>query len=182
MVQLRKYEAEARAKLEAWEKVTFPTKKDGTPFKIMSKNISGATYYTPEWVMQPGEYKLRVNAWCKESGYIANEIDAYNLVKYLSDDKKKAKTQNYQPKLTYMEQVYTYDLDDIKDAVAAKIEDLKAEIAEYTAQQAAAAKAYEAFHGAYIAAIDQLKRDTGKERNSALYYMILDTVKAKSYF
>ena len=105
MAQLRKYEAEARAKLEAWERVTFPTKKDGTPFKIMGKNISGATYYTPEYAMQPGEYKLRVNAWCKESGYINSEIDVYNLVKYLKDDKKKEKTQNYQPKITCLEQV-----------------------------------------------------------------------------
>ena len=30
--------------IEKWEKVTYPTKKDGAPFKNMSKNFDGATY------------------------------------------------------------------------------------------------------------------------------------------
>lgn len=30
--------------VKAWESVTFPTKKDGTPFKAMGKNINGAKY------------------------------------------------------------------------------------------------------------------------------------------
>ena len=31
--------------LKAWENVTFPTKKDGTQFKAMSKNFDGAKMY-----------------------------------------------------------------------------------------------------------------------------------------
>lgn len=175
--QLNKQIEEARARLEAWEKVTFPTKKDGTPFKIMSKNISGATYYMESYAMQPGEYRLRVTTWCKASGYISSEIDVYVLVKYLKDEAKKAKTQNYQPKVSYLEQVYTYDIEDIKEAVALKIDMLKREIKQLEEQQEKAHSVFTAFREAYAAAITQLEQDAGKAENSTLYYMVLDTVK-----
>ena len=113
--ELKKRIAAQEARLAAWEAVTFPTKKDGSPFKVMSKNISGASYYMEAWAMQPGEYRLRVTTWADGSGYISSEIDVYCLVKYLPDENKRAKTQNYQPKLQYLEQVYTYDIDDIKE-------------------------------------------------------------------
>lgn len=35
ITELKKRNAEDRAKLEAWEAVTFPTKKDGKPFARM---------------------------------------------------------------------------------------------------------------------------------------------------
>ena len=35
--ELEKQIEETTAKLEAWENVTFPTKKDGTPFKGVRK-------------------------------------------------------------------------------------------------------------------------------------------------
>ena len=36
-------------RIKLWENVTFPTKKDGTPFKVFSKNFDGASIgaYTP---------------------------------------------------------------------------------------------------------------------------------------
>ena len=41
---LKDYIEENKARLEAWENVTYLTKKDGTPFKSMSKNFTNATY------------------------------------------------------------------------------------------------------------------------------------------
>lgn len=35
---------EAAASREKWAAVTFPTKKDGTPYAVITKNITGATY------------------------------------------------------------------------------------------------------------------------------------------
>lgn len=37
---LKDYIEENKALLEAWERVTYLTKKDGTPFKSMSKNFN----------------------------------------------------------------------------------------------------------------------------------------------
>jgi len=168
-----------RARLEAWEAVTFPTRKDGSPFKILSKNIEGATIYTEAYAMQPGENKLRVTTWADGSGYISSEIDIYNLVRYLKDEKKIAKTENYMPKLTYLEQVYRYDLEDIKEAVAQKIENLRAELAALENALTLSDTAFTTFRNAYGAALAQLEKDTAKEQNSTLYYMILETVKER---
>jgi hypothetical protein len=167
-----------KAVLQAWKNVTFPTKKDGTPFKVMSKNISGATYYTETYAMQPGEYMLKVNTWADGTGYTSSTIYAHNLVKYL-DETKIAKTQNYQPKITYLEQVYTYDLDDIKQAVADKIARLQAEIIELETQLEISAEVFTTFRNAYSAAIHELEQTSRKSENSTLYYMVLDTVKER---
>ena len=42
----------------AWEKVTFPTKKDGTPFKNLSKNFNGAKYYIGAYSITDCNYIL----------------------------------------------------------------------------------------------------------------------------
>ena len=165
-----------KARLEAWEAVTFPTKKDGSPFKVLSKNIDGATLYTEQYAMQPGENKLRVLTWADGSGYISSEIDVYCLVRYLKDEKKLAKTENYMPKITYLEQVYRYDLEDIKEAVAAKIDHLRAELAALEAAATLADTAYSNFRKAIGAALEALEKETAKDENSTLFYMIKDTV------
>lgn len=43
-IDLEKDITDNTAKIKAWEKVTYPTKKDGSAFKIMSKNFDGAEY------------------------------------------------------------------------------------------------------------------------------------------
>lgn len=49
--------------LKAWENVTFPTKKDGTPFKVMSKNFDGAELYLDNFAWRDYEKKLKVNTF-----------------------------------------------------------------------------------------------------------------------
>lgn len=179
--ELRKQINRKQACLEAWENVSFPTKKDGTPFKIMSKNICGATYYMESYAMQPGEYMLRVNAWADMCGYTSSEIRAYELVRYLKDERKIAKKENYQEKQTYLEQVYTYDLDDIKEEVAKKIASLKTEIAQLENQLSISGDVYDVFNNAFGSAVSALASASGKDVNSTLYYMIVDTVKARCF-
>jgi len=126
------------AYVDAWKKVSFPTKKDGKPFAVMSKNINGAKYTLESYAMQPGEYELTVYTHCIAAGYIHDTIKVYELVRYLKDENMLAKTENYQPIVSkYLEQVYTFDLDDIKKAVSDRIEylekyvdDLKAQLAK----------------------------------------------------
>lgn len=179
--QLQKDINRTKASLEAWQKVTFPTKKDGSPFKILSKNISGATLFTETYAMQPGENKLRVTAWADGSGYITSEISAYCLVKYLKDEKKRAKTENYQPKPTCLEQVYTYDQEDIKEAVATEIDRLQKALADLELSMITAEKAYLNFKKAMSEALITLATETKREENSTLYYMIKDTVTNHPY-
>lgn len=177
ITQLKKDRDLCIAKLEKWNEVTFPTKKDGSPFKLMSKNISGATYFRDAYAMQDGEYNLRVGGWCDGSGYFTDEIHAHELVKYLEDDEMLAKTQNLQPKQSYLEQVYTFDLDDIKNAVEKRISQLKTAIANYNFQISAAQEAFNDFKHAYIFALQQLENAAGK--SSDLYYYVKDTVQER---
>lgn len=174
-----------RSRLEAWEKVTFPTKKDGKPFASMSKNIDGAKYEPISHAMQPGEYELTIHLWTEHSGYINDTLSCYNLVKHLTNEKQIAKTENYMPK-SYLEQVYKYDLDDIKEAVANRIEHLKKRIASLEKQFDIVDKCYNDFKEAFGSALADLEKNcmeagsTGfTENRNDIYYMILDTVKER---
>ena len=162
--------------LKAWENVTFPTKKDGSAFKQMQKNISGATYYMESWAMQPGEYRIRVNAHCNCAGYITDEIGAHELVKYLKDENKKAKTQNYLQKISYLEQVYMFDLEDIKEAIQSRINYHKKTIAAHKKHLEVATVAYNAFAEQFKKAANELAKNTDKNENSTLYNAIFETV------
>lgn len=178
ITKLQKSIAAKKALVEAWEAVTYPTKKNGEPFANMRKNISGAEYSSNPYVMQPGEMTLTVSAWERDlgCGYVADEIKAYNLVKYMTDGKPETKPQNLQPKIYGLEQVYTYDLDDIKEAVAARIACLKKTIAALEKQLEAAPAAYKAYKEAYTAALAELEAVASKDANSDLYCMVRDTV------
>ena len=160
----------------AWEGVSFPTKKDGKPFAQMGKNISGARYSLESYAMQPGEYELSVTGWSKKQGYVSDTIKAHSLVKYLKSDAMRAKTGNYMPKQSYLEQVYKFDLDDIKTAVRDRIERGRETVAALKKSLERAEGAYKAFADAYTSALKQLANDAEKSEDSTLYYSILDTV------
>lgn len=162
--------------LTAWEKVTFPTKKDGKPFAQMGKNISGARYTLTSYALQPGEYELTVTGWSKLSGYVSDSIKAHDLVRYLKSDAMAAKTENYMPKQTYLEQVYRYYLDDIKAGVSSRIERARERVTALKHQKEIAESAYTKFRLAYQSALKSLVTDAGKAEESTLYYNILDTV------
>lgn len=172
--------------LEAWENVTFPTKKDGTLFANMSKNFNGAKYQVYEFSMQPGEYELKVYEWDKLNGYIYDTISCYELVKHLKDENKIEKTQNYMEEQPYLEQVYRYDMEDIKKAVNDHIEYLKARIKSLNNQLFIVDSCYNEFKQAYGKALENLRLNCivagtrGFSGNvNDIYYMIQDTVKER---
>jgi hypothetical protein len=127
--------------------------------------------------MQDGEYNLRVNGWCDGSGYFTDEIYAHVLVKYLDNEEMLAKTQNIQPKQSYLEQVYTFDLEDIKKAIERRKSQLRTAIANYNFQINAAQEAFNNFKHAYAFALQQLENAAGK--SSDLYYYVKDTVQTR---
>lgn len=69
---LKDYIEENKARLEAWENVTYLTKKDGTPFKSMSKNFTNATYKRKESFRG---YILEVDTKFTKNQYFRNYID-----------------------------------------------------------------------------------------------------------
>lgn len=184
--ELKKKIAKTETLLKAWNEVDFPTKKDGKPFAVMSKNISGAKYKSIDYAMQPGEFELDVTIWCNYNGYIHDNIHCYTLVKDLKDEQMKAKIQNYQVKQSYFEQVYTYDLEDIKNAVKRKIEYLENRLILLNKELEIVDSCYTAFENGYNKLMQELEQncckagDNGftKNRND-IYYMIRDTVLKK---
>ena len=166
------------AYLEAWKKVSFPTKKDGKPFAVMSKNISGARYSLESYAMQAGEYELTVTTFCNAAGYISDTVKAYELIRYMKDESMKAKTENYQPKQN-LEQVYTYDLEDIKKAIADRIAYLESYISDLKAQKASAEKVFRNFRNAYETAMKQLETDCIEFSHKDLFYAVRDCVTSR---
>ena len=165
--------------LKKWKEVTFPRKKDGSPFQTMSKNVSGASFRKESYALQSGENELSISTWTNTSGYKTDEIKMYELVRYMKDEKKKAKTENYMPKQTYLEQVYRYDAEDMIDAVNRRIEYLEKQISAHEQQIVKTEKAYNTFRKAFNEALKELSDNCGGQEssnNSTLYYMIKDTV------
>lgn len=168
--------------LTAWQKVTFPTKKDGTRFSVLSKNIEGAKLSLSDFAIQPGENVVTVYTHTPKNGYIHDYIYAYCMVKdFGATDPRKEKTQNYQTKQTYLNQVYTYDIDDIKQAIKTRIEYLQGQAADLKKEIAAADKAYNQFKKDYENAVAKLRKLSMFEHgNTELKNMILNSIQ-KNY-
>lgn len=175
--------ARTEALLKAWKAVTFPTKKDGTPFESMAKNFNGAIYEKWPFAMQDGEYQIKVATYAEYRGrkeYISDTVFVYELVKYLNDEMK-TKTENYLPKLPMLEQIYKYDLNDCKKAITQRIEELEKKLAIYKKQAKTMESVYNTFESNYAKALQKLAADTLKNEDSCLYSDILDAFK-KSYY
>lgn len=167
----------AETRLTAWEKVKFITKKDGKPFAQLSKNISGATVKNNEYSIQPGEKILCV--YCglsKYSGYTSDDIYLYEIARYIKDPEKLNKPYNLLPKNPYLEQIYVYDIEDIKKAVEKRIAVLKTQIEAYKKQFENAETAYKTFEKAFSEALQNLATNTESNKSSYLYYLIKDTI------
>ena len=181
VTELQNRNAQDRAILAAWEAVTYPTKKDGKPFARMAQNISGAKYAAEAYAMQPGEMAVTVTTWGADYGvgYVSDDLPAYTTADRMTDAQKD-KPGNLLPKVPGLRQIYLFDLDDIKAAIAARCDQLRERIATRENQIKQAAEAYNAFKRAYSAAMDQLAAMTGKGAGSdTLYYAIRDTVTAR---
>jgi len=161
---------------EAWEAVSFPVKKDGKPFSIMSKNISGAKYSPIACAMQAGEYEITVFTQCRECGYIHESINAYEIARYMKDEAKKAKTQNLLPKQSFLEQVYAYDLEDIKKAIADRAAYCREYVADLQKQLKEVDGIFYRFRDAIAEATKQLEADTAKHTHKNTFYAVKDTV------
>lgn len=78
-----------------WSNVSYQTKKNGEPFKTLSKNITGAEVRQKIYASHSYEKELVVSDWTKKSGHVSDCIDLYeyanNDIRFLdlNDIKKK---------------------------------------------------------------------------------------------
>lgn len=114
--------AQYKALKKAWEAVTFPTKKDGTPFKNLSKNFSGARYYIGAYSITNCNYMLTVNATAEYNNgtteYISDDIYCHENLKYVKN--VKIKPENIRRQGYCVEDQYLYDLEEIRNILIPK--------------------------------------------------------------
>ena len=110
-------------RISLWENVTFPTKKDGSPFKVLSRNIAGAEigkYYPVEDWSHP---YLTVSGRPGKK-WISDEIPIIydrNFYKFLPED-----NENREDRRTPWGTVnHVLTLDEIKQAVSHTIDEYK---------------------------------------------------------
>ena len=166
---------------KAWEKVTFPIKKNGEPYAIMSKNFEGATYNGSTYLKQGYKGKvlsptLKVCFCTNLTGYHNDELYLYENVKYMDKNKFATKKE----KNTFCD-VYVYDLEDIKQAVNDRIKYLEKYVDSLKRQLEIADKAYNTFKEAYKNAMEVLNQVTETTENtySTLKSDIRDTIKER---
>lgn len=163
--------ARCNANAEAWEKVTFPTKKDGKPFAVFSKNIDGASYHCDQYHMRSGENILSVYTYAPHVGYTHDDIYCWENVEDLKDDLKKEKVQNHLPKESVLlKAVYKYDLDDVKDAVSKRIDYLRKRSASLEKQLENADRIFGEFKDAYDKAMNVLAESCKEFEDDNLYH------------
>ncbi len=159
---------------KAWEKVTFPTKKNGEPFANMSKNFENAFYNLNFGkVLNP---ILKVNYHSNLNGYGNDVIYLYTYEKYMTEENYIVKKDK-----NVIDGVYIFDLEDIHNAVKTRIDCLEEYINSLKGQMEIADKAYNVFRKAYKNAMEVLNKVTETTENTygTLKINILDTVKGR---
>nr|DAI02060.1 MAG TPA: hypothetical protein [Bacteriophage sp.] len=167
---------EAQALKSAWQNVTYPTKKDGTPFAAMSKNFRGAVYRPTAYSIRDGKYELVIYAHSDTCGYIDDYLACYANADDLSDTQK-SKPGNLMPKTGPWKQLYKYDLDDIKTRVRQRIDYLNQYCAELRGDLARLGSAYSTYQAALAKARTELHAQltSNGTHGTHAYYQILDT-------
>lgn len=179
--QFKKEIAKTKAFLDAWQKVEFVTKKNGEPFKVMQKNIVGAKYQVISYAMQADENELVIYTSTPETGYINDSISLYEIIYHMDDEKKKAKTQNFAPKIPYLKQIYVYDLDDIKEAIQKRIAQLQKELKVLEAQNHQIISILMKIETGFKNFKKNAKEIAHYEDDKRLYYYIIDELKKVMY-
>lgn len=101
--------------VKLWKSVSFVSKKDGTPYHILSKNIVGAEIRKKIFASYSYEKELFVYGWSHETGSVHDAIDLYVPVQYAS--------KNYLDKQQNIEDdIYFLDIDDIKNRINESID------------------------------------------------------------
>lgn len=117
-------------------------KKDGTPFKNVSKNFNGAKYYIGAYSITNCNYILEINTVVNHPDggreYVSDSIDCSENLKYMKDP---INPDNIRKQCAFVEDQYLYDLNEIKNILiprrikyyADKIQRLETELQSFDA-------------------------------------------------
>jgi len=114
-------------RIKMWESVKFPTKKDGTPFKVLSKNFDGAkigTYYPVEDWATP--YLSVSGSFEKPNGY--NDFQQDHMEIYVSQYNKRLPEHNEEREIRTSDWGSNHEimtLEEIKSEIQHRIEEFK---------------------------------------------------------
>lgn len=110
--------AQCVALKKAWEDVSFPTKKDGAPFKNMAKNFKNAKYYIGACSLIDCNYILKVDTVANYSNgtseYISDELHCSKPLRYVKNPINPINPDNIRKQGLLVEDQYLYDLEEIK--------------------------------------------------------------------
>lgn len=141
-----------KSKLETWKRVTYLTKKDGSPYKIMAKNFENAKYGT-----RFNTFYLEISCECNN-----NQYKVYDEI--FCGDKFKEDT-----------------LEEIKEKVVERIEYLKNKVESQKHQLTIIESIYKEFEQSYNDICKRLKNLCGTNEyghitgiGSAIYRDIVD--------
>lgn len=122
---------------DAWEKVTYPTKKDGSPFKVLSKNFENATLKQWPYAIHTYQLVLNVYTYAKHENGTSEAIS--DTIYCYSNTEERSLT-----------------LDEIKVLVADRIAYYKTLIKNVESDLKALHELYTSFYDSYKSAIDKL--------------------------
>lgn len=126
-----------KALKNAWEKVTYPTKKDGSPFKVLSKNFENATLRQWPYAIHTYELILEVYTYAEhENG--SSEAISDSLYCYSNAEER------------------SLTLDEIKVLISDRIAYYETLIDNTESDLEAFHELYTSFYDSYKSAVDKL--------------------------
>ena len=168
--KLRKEREKARVLAEAWEKVSYEVKKDGTPYKDMRKTISGASYRRIPYSCDPYYNELYVHAW----GSYGNVEDSINV--FSTDRSEISRRRDAE---NVHENIYIFDLGDIRRAVAERAEYWSCRAESLQKELEIADSAWEKYSRKLQDVIDSMEQEIVIQGNRELLCLIYDSMREK---
>jgi hypothetical protein len=144
--------AEAEACLSAWEKVSVLRKKDGSEYAQLGKALDGAKLIKDGLVADSDHPYIRVNYKCGNK-YLYDEFWGFHYLDELPDsDPRKAPYRRQ-----FVRQTCPMTAEEVREAIAKRVEVRRQDVAERKADISAAESAYMAFRETMHKAEEELK-------------------------
>ena len=158
---LEKYIAEHEAKAAWWKKVERLTKKDGSGFKVFSKNFKNARIYAN--YMQRNV--IAVGGWVNGSGYIDDELDLWEYVDHTELNPEEHTIIKESP---WSREYFYLTVDEVFAKIEKRIQMHEKYVKEYKEQLEKTESVFKEFAEAIDKALATMAEKAGK--NSSLYY------------
>ena len=169
------YIAEYEEKIRLWQNVQVQTKKDGTPFKDLAKNFSGAKLVRPAYgfgdiELHVANYRLRIGG-----SFVEDKINLRELVKYspVKVDESRIIRE------AYLEPYFYLTIPETMGKIERQIETYKKAIIDYQEQIEKLDSLYDEVARRIDDTMDFIRQNT--ENYSSLYYELREMVQKVGY-